>query len=75
MLHFSSVNFTASQSSNSGFVGGVPLRPKSLAVSTMPRPKWNCQIRFTMTRAVNGFSGLAIQLASVIRRPRVGNIL
>ena len=61
-------NSEASQSSSSGCDGFPPLRPKSLGVSTRPLPKWPCQMRFTMTRAVSGFSGLAIQSASVRRR-------
>ena len=35
----------------------------------MPRPKWYCQMRFTMTRGVSGFFGSASQLASTERRP------
>src|ERR1041384_5950605 len=27
------------------FEGWLPMRPKSFAVATMPRPKWFCQIR------------------------------
>ena len=35
----------------------------------MPRPKWYCQMRLTITRAVSGLSGEAIQSASTRRRP------
>ena len=40
----------ASQSSNSGWLGGEPWVPKSLSVSTSPRPNSACQIRLTTTR-------------------------
>ncbi len=33
----------------------------------MPDPKWLCHIRFTATRAVSGFVGLAIASASSSR--------
>ena len=59
----------ASQSSNSGCVGRSPRRPKSLGVATMPWPKWCCQSRFTITRAVSGLSGCATHFASASRRP------
>src|SRR5438093_11147146 len=59
----------ASQSSNSGCVGGTPNLPKSFALATMPRPKWCCQIRLTITRAVTGLSFDAIQFARTERRP------
>src|SRR5436190_21460759 len=45
------INSVASQSSSSGCVGGSPRLPKSLGVATMPRPRWCCQSRLTMTRA------------------------
>ena len=61
-------NSSASQSSNSGWVGRAPFRPKSLGVSTIPLPKVYCQIRFTITRAVNGLSGLATHSANFTRR-------
>ena len=48
--------------------GGSPIVPKSLGVRTSPSPKWCCQTRLTITRAVSGFSGLASQRASVRRR-------
>src|ERR1051325_6365618 len=35
----------------------------------MPRPKWCCQRRLTMTREVIGLSFDAIQLARTVRRP------
>ena len=41
----------------------------------MPRPKWRYHRRFIITRAGSGLSGLAIQLASAIRRLRVGQRL
>ena len=62
-------NSVASQSSNSGFAGRVPARPKSFGVATRPWPKCDCQTRFTSTRAVSGFDGEAIHSASVTRRP------
>ena len=39
MLQPWSMSSTASQSSSSGCVGGVPLRPKSNTVGTIPLPK------------------------------------
>ncbi len=48
------MNSTASQSSNWGCVGASPWVPKSSAVATMPRPKYSCQMRLTMTRATVG---------------------
>ena len=57
-----STNSTASQSSSSGCEGRMPVLPKLLGVRTMPSPKWCCQIRFTITRAVKGLSRDAIQL-------------
>ena len=36
-------------------------RPKFDGVATIPRPKWCCQIRLTMTRAVSGWSGRVSQ--------------
>src|SRR5262249_48796561 len=64
-------NSLASQSSSSGCVGGVPRLPKLLVERTMPRPKWCCQTRLTITRAVSGLSLLAIQFANASRRPEV----
>jgi len=40
------------------------MTPKSFEDATKPSPKWNCQIRLTMTRAVSGFSRLVSQRAS-----------
>src|SRR5436309_2122790 len=60
-------NSPASQSSNSGCVGGSPSLPNSLGVGTMPRPKWCCQRRLTITRAVSGFAGSVSHLASAAR--------
>ena len=45
----------ASQSSSSGWVGGLPIRPKSLGVSTSPRPKCESQARFTIRAAPYSF--------------------
>ena len=42
---------SASQSSSSGCVGGVPCVPKSFSVSTRPRPKYCCQMRLTVDAA------------------------
>ena len=64
-----STNSAASQSSSSWFDGRSPITPKSLGVRTMPVPIRNCQMRFTITRAVSGFSGDASQFASAVRRP------
>ena len=71
-LQFLFTSSCASQSSRRGWVGAAPFLPKSLGVSTMPRPKCQCQRRFTITRAVRGFSGLAIHFANASRRPLVG---
>ncbi len=53
----SSRNWTASQSSSSGWLGGSPCEPKSSAVLTMPVPKTWSQNRLTATRAVSGWFG------------------
>ena len=42
-----SMNSTASQSSNSGWVGRAPDSPKSLGEATKPAPKSICHTRFT----------------------------
>ena len=47
-------NSTASQSSNSGWLGRSPRRPKLSGDRTRPSPNQACQMRFTVTRAVNG---------------------
>src|SRR2546426_3228506 len=57
------MNSKASQSSSSGCVGGEPCVPKSFAGSTIPRAKYCCQMRLTMTRAVSGLCGSTIQRA------------
>ncbi len=62
-------NSVASQSSSSGCVGSSPIVPKSLGVATRPRPKWCCQSRLTITRAVSGWSGRTSHSASAVRRP------
>ena len=51
------VSATNTYGNTSGWLGGVPRVPKSLAVFTRPAPKCPCQMRLTMTRAVNGFFG------------------
>ena len=38
--------------------------PKSPGVRTRPAPKWCCQTRLTMTRAVSGFEGSTIARAN-----------
>ena len=48
------MNSVASQSSSSGWTGNSPCAPKSSTVLTMPKPKYDCQKRFTATRAVSG---------------------
>src|SRR2546425_855341 len=48
------INSQASQSSSSGCEGGSPCLPNSSTVSTMPRPKYCSQRRFTITLAVSG---------------------
>ena len=53
----SSRNWTASQSSSSGWLGGSPCEPKSSAVLTSPVPKTWSQNRLTATRAVKGWFG------------------
>ncbi len=65
-LHPPDTNSVASQSSSSGCIGRSPCDPKSSLVSTMPWPKICSQYRFTVTRAVSGFSSLTSQRA----RPR-----
>src|SRR5262245_10680775 len=62
-------NSVASQSRSSGCDGLTPIFPKLLGVGTMPRPKCQCQIRLTMTRAVSGLSADAIHSANARRRP------
>ena len=66
-----STNQRASQSSSSGWVGGSPIVPKSLGVRTRPTPKWYCQTRLTITRAVSGLSRSVNHRASVSRRREV----
>ena len=56
MLQPRSMNSSASQSSSSGCDGRSPILPKLLGVRTMPSPKWCCQRRLTITRAVSGLS-------------------
>src|SRR5262245_40535366 len=46
----------ASQSRSSGCVGQSPCEPKFSADFTKPLPKYICQYRFTVTRAVRGWS-------------------
>ena len=66
-LQSRSMNSQASQSSSSGWLGGVPCVPKSLSVSTRPRPKYACQIRFTATLAVSGLRRSTSQRARSMR--------
>src|SRR5262249_16874740 len=51
--------------------GGSPIVPKSLGVRTKPAPKWDCQTRLTITRAVSGLSGPVNHRARVSRRSEV----
>ena len=62
--HPESMKPRANQSSNSGWVGGLPWLPKSSEVETKPRPKIICQYRLTVTRASNGWSGEVSQRAN-----------
>ena len=64
-----STSSLASQSSNSGYVGALPLRPKSNTVETNGRPMCRNQIWFTATRAVSGFLASVSHCASAVRRP------
>src|SRR5438093_657640 len=50
-------NSVASQSNSSGCDGGSPCDPKSSADFTIPVPKYICQNRFTVTRAISGYDG------------------
>ena len=63
----SSRNWTASQSSSSGWLGGSPCAPKSSAVLTIPVPKTWSQNRLTATRAVRGWLGATSHCASPSR--------
>ena len=56
-------NSVASQSSNSGCDGHSPCDPKSSVVFTIPVPKYICQKRFIVTRAVSGLAGSVSHLA------------
>ena len=57
----------ASQSSSSGWLGRSPWVPKSSLVSTSPCPKYCSQMRFTVTRGVNGLFSSTSQRASPSR--------
>ena len=46
----------ANSVSNAAFAGFSPCTPKSSVVFTRPIPKKVCHSRFTVTRAVRGFS-------------------
>ena len=59
-----STNRAASQSSSAGFDGAFSARAEVVGVRTRPSPKWCCQIRLTITRAVSGLSGRASHSAS-----------
>src|SRR4051812_35926130 len=56
----------ASQSSNSGWLGGSPCTPQSSSVLTRPTPKNWYHKRFTATRLVSGCAGSVSHIA----RPR-----
>ena len=71
--HWWAMRSRASQSSNSGWEGGLPLWPKSLGVVTRPALKQSCQSRLTMTRAVRGLSGAVIHAARAERRWEAGS--
>ena len=60
MSQLRSMNSTASQSNNSGCVGGFPLLPKLKTVGTSGFPKWRSQMWLMATRAVSGLSFAAI---------------
>ena len=65
-------NSAASQSSNSGCVGGSPDIPRFSEVGTMPTPVRCCQSRLTITRATSpaaGVPGWVSQWARAVRRP------
>ena len=64
-----STSSLASQSSNAGWEGALPLRPKSKTVVTSGLPRCRIQMWLTATRAVSGFRGSTIQSASARRRP------
>ena len=66
MLQPDSISSTASQSSSSGWLGRLPLRPKSKTVSTSGRPKCRIQMWLTATRAVSGLSRLVIHAARAL---------
>ena len=61
------MNSTASQSSNSGWLGASLWVPKSSGVATRPVPKYACHIRLTNTRAVVGALGSTSHFAKVRR--------
>ena len=65
----------ASQSSNSGCFGFLPVVPKLFGLPARGVPIVHCQMRFAITRAVSGFFPSAIHSASAFRRPldRAGN--
>ena len=50
-------------------VGFLPVAPKLFGLPEIAVPKCHCQMRFTITRAVSGFSGLVNHFASTVRRP------
>ena len=61
------MNSTASQSSNSGCDGASDCVPRSSLVLTSPVPKYDCQTRLTIERAVVGDCGSTSQRANVSR--------
>ena len=70
-----SMNSTASQSSNFGWLGGSPWLPKSSLVFTRPVPNGCCHKRLIVTRAVSGFSGDVNHSASSARPLVFSNVL
>ena len=71
MLQLLWINSVASQSRSSGCNGAGVCVPKSFAFETSHCPKWPCQIRLTITRAVRGFDRWVSHRASAVRRPDV----
>ena len=67
MLQPLSMNSTASQSSNSGWLGASACVPRSSEVATRPVPKYACQARLTNARAVVGDFRSTSQFANVRR--------
>ena len=70
-VHPPRTNSVDNQSNKSGWVGLDPVLPKLAGVFTSPVPKWYCQMRLIITRAVSGWLGWVSHLASARRRPLV----